>query len=279
MGTKRDDFTNKTIDLLGKRVAFHCSNPDCEKITIGPNEEKGKATTIGIAAHITAASPKGPRFNSDLSEEERRHINNGIWLCSNCAALIDKDPDKYTVTLLCEWRQQAELRIYKLLSSEKIQNQIPKELPFLEADIIWTHGGRRIRGYSPRNKTPIIIGENDPIIFWALNWNFSITIHNNSKFDAYNVQIKTIGDIHFNQLSKLKKINNLPALQHIDVSAELLDFIEGTYKEADTILNEQIPSKVNGLSLKITYQDESRNHNLITIAVIKDGQFESKRGL
>ena len=74
MGTKRDDFTKKTIDLLGKRVAFHCSNPDCRKITIGPNEEKEKATIIGIAAHITAASSDGPRYNSELSEEEQWSI-------------------------------------------------------------------------------------------------------------------------------------------------------------------------------------------------------------
>lgn len=277
MGTKRDDFTKKTIDLLGKRVAFHCSNPDCRKITIGPNEEKEKATIIGIAAHITAASSDGPRYNSELSEEERRHIDNGIWLCSNCATLIDKDVDRYSVKLLNEWRQQAELNIYKQLTSEKAQLEIPKELPFLEADIIWTHGGRWNRGYSPKNKPVIVIGQDDPIIYWDLDWNFSITIHNNSRFDAYNVQVETVGDVHFYELSKLNKINSLPALQHIDISAKFKDFIEGTYKEADALLHELIPSKANGLNLKITYQDESRKHTLTTIATINDGQFINKR--
>jgi len=277
MGTKRDDFTKKTIDILGKRVAFRCSNPDCGKITIGPNEEKEKTTIIGVAAHITAASPEGPRFNSELSEDERRHIDNGIWLCSNCATLIDKDPDKYSVKLLNSWRQQAELSTYKQLTSEKSQRDAPKELPFLEADIIWTHGGRWNRGYSPKNKPVIMLGEDDPIIYWDIDWNFSITIHNNSKFDAYNVQVETVGDIHFYGLPKLNKVNSLPALQHIDVSAKFKDSIEGTYKEADALLRERTPYKANGLCLKITYQDESRNHTMTTIATINDGQFINKR--
>src|SRR5699024_516635 len=98
-----------------------------------------------------------------------------------------------------------------------------------------------------------------------------------SKFDAYNVQVKTIGDIHFYELSKLNKINRLPALQYIDISAKFKDFIEGSYKEADALLHEGIPTKTNGLCLKITYQDESRSHALTTIATINDGQFINKR--
>lgn len=275
MGTKRDDFTKKTIDILGKRVAFHCSNPNCRKITIGPNEEKEKATIIGIAAHITAASPEGPRFNPDLNEVERRHIDNGIWLCSNCATLIDKDPAKYPVTLLMEWRKQEEFTIYKQLTSEK--GEAKKGLPFIEADIIGTHAGRWNRGYSPKNKPTIVLGQDDPIIYWDIDWNYSIILYNNSKFDAYNVKIETVGNIHFYELSKLNKINSLPALQNIDVSAKIIDFIEGTYKEADALLHEQIPSKANGLCLKITYQDESRNHTVTTFATINEGQFINKR--
>jgi hypothetical protein len=277
MGTKRDDFTKKTIDLLGKRVAFRCSNPDCNKITIGPNDEKEKATIIGIAAHITAASPEGPRFNSELTEEERRHIDNGIWLCSNCATLIDKDVKNFPVDLLNDWKRQTESTIYNQLLAEKSEEDTPKELPFLEADIIWTHGGRWNRGYSPKNKPVIQLGIDKPIIYWELDWNFTILIHNNSRYDAYNVQVETIGDNHFSSLTKLNKVNNLPALQHIEVSAKLFDHLEGTYIEADALLKKQIPVKANGLCLKITYQDESRKHNIITYATIDDNQFNNVR--
>ncbi len=58
----RDNFTKKTIEILAKRVGYICSNPNCKKHTIGPHKEAYKSTSIGIAAHITAASEGGPRY-------------------------------------------------------------------------------------------------------------------------------------------------------------------------------------------------------------------------
>lgn len=63
---------------------------------------------LGIAAHITAASPNGPRFDSTLSPESRASLENGIWLCHICAARIDRDEDRYPTSLILAWKQQAE---------------------------------------------------------------------------------------------------------------------------------------------------------------------------
>ena len=106
--SKRDDFTKATIDILAKRVGYLCSNPDCRKHTVGPNDNPEKSTTIGVAAHITAAASEGPRYNRLLSTEQRTHIDNGIWLCSNCATFIDKDEVKFTVELLNQWKMNSE---------------------------------------------------------------------------------------------------------------------------------------------------------------------------
>jgi len=108
--TKRDEFTESTKLLLAKRVGFKCSNPDCHVLTSGPAEEPKKSSSIGVAAHITAASDKGPRYDELLTEEERREPNNGIWLCQNCAKLIDDDELRYTVDLLRSWKYYAEVR-------------------------------------------------------------------------------------------------------------------------------------------------------------------------
>jgi hypothetical protein len=67
-----------------------------------------RALNIGVAAHLTAASPGGPRFDATLSFDERTAIGNAIWLCQNCAALIDRDTDRFTVPGLLEWRHRAE---------------------------------------------------------------------------------------------------------------------------------------------------------------------------
>ncbi len=85
MENNRDDFSSVIKDVLAKRVGYLCSN--CRQPTVGANEVPNKATSIGIAAHITAAAPDGPRFNADLQAEERRDIGNGIWLCGNCSKL------------------------------------------------------------------------------------------------------------------------------------------------------------------------------------------------
>ncbi|MBU5676819.1 hypothetical protein KQI88_10350 [Alkaliphilus sp. MSJ-5] len=45
---------------MAKRVAYICSNPGCGKLTSGPHSDSSKASIIGVAAHITAASKGGP---------------------------------------------------------------------------------------------------------------------------------------------------------------------------------------------------------------------------
>jgi hypothetical protein len=77
----RDDFSLDIKDLLAKRVGMRCSNPNCRRVTSGPQEDPRKSINIGVAAHITAAAPKGPRFDKNLTAEERRSPDNGIWLC------------------------------------------------------------------------------------------------------------------------------------------------------------------------------------------------------
>ena len=108
MNGVRDDFTKETKKVLQERVGNCCSNPGCKRLTSGPNYDENKATRIGVAAHITAASPKGPRYDSELTADQRKSILNGIWLCENCAALIDKDPDSYHCNSLIRWKIHAE---------------------------------------------------------------------------------------------------------------------------------------------------------------------------
>jgi hypothetical protein len=104
----RDDFDARTKEILARRVGYRCSNPGCRQLTSGPQEDPTKAVNIGVAAHITAASEGGPRYDPGLSAEKRRSVDNGIWLCQNCAKLIDSDVRQYTPDLLCEWKRKAE---------------------------------------------------------------------------------------------------------------------------------------------------------------------------
>jgi len=104
----RDDFPIDVKRSLAGRVGYLCSNPGCEALTSGPHVDPSKALNLGVAAHITAASPKGPRFNRELTPEQRKDADNAIWLCQNCGKLIDNDPDRFTEDEIRRWKENAE---------------------------------------------------------------------------------------------------------------------------------------------------------------------------
>lgn len=104
----RDEFRKPDIETLQRRVANRCSNPDCRRPTVGPGANALAVINVGIAAHIHAASPGGPRYLSEMTSVERRGIANALWLCSNCSALIDRDTTRYSAEVLREWKLRAE---------------------------------------------------------------------------------------------------------------------------------------------------------------------------
>jgi hypothetical protein len=113
----RDNFTEKIKRTLANRVGHLCSSPDCTRSTSGPSSNEEKAVNVGKAAHITAAASGGPRYDASLSPEARGSISNGIWLCSGCSELIDKDEAKFPVDILNTWKRDAEARAFKAIAT------------------------------------------------------------------------------------------------------------------------------------------------------------------
>jgi hypothetical protein len=104
----RDEFPVSVKMVSALRVAFRCSNPGCGVATCGPHSDPGRALKLGDAAHITAASPGGPRYDGSLTADQRKDISNAIWLCVGCARLIDADEEQYAVGTLRAWKAAAE---------------------------------------------------------------------------------------------------------------------------------------------------------------------------
>jgi hypothetical protein len=101
----RDEFSGDVIRRLGESVNLHCSN--CDAPTKGAHSVEGKAISVGVACHIHAAAPGGPRYEASQTEDERRSFDNGIWLCANCARLIDSDVARFSADLLRSWKRGA----------------------------------------------------------------------------------------------------------------------------------------------------------------------------
>jgi hypothetical protein len=103
-----DDFSEPVKRALAARVGHRCSNPDCRALTSGPQDDPAKSVNVGVAAHVAAASPGGPRYDPDMLPEERSAPANGIWLCQNHAKLVDNDFARFTVEILLKWKSDAE---------------------------------------------------------------------------------------------------------------------------------------------------------------------------
>jgi hypothetical protein len=137
--TERDDFPEGTKRALALRAGHHCSFPGCPQSTAGPSDESPeKFTNIGVAAHICAAAPGGRRYAATMTPEERSHITNGIWLCPNHAALIDRDEVRYTIDVLREMKRKHEdTRGGKVRGSPAATEQ-PVDLIGIGPDVICT---------------------------------------------------------------------------------------------------------------------------------------------
>lgn len=116
----RDNFNKPVIAMLALRVDNTCSNPECRKITQAPSTKAQGTTKIGEAAHICAASRGGARYSAEMTPGERSAYDNGIWLCSICATLVDREPEQYSVELLKRWKEKAEANAKNLLGQRRV---------------------------------------------------------------------------------------------------------------------------------------------------------------
>jgi len=131
MTNNRDDFSLKVKETLGKRTGWKCSNPHCGCPTTGPHTQSDKSISIGVAAHICAAAPGGPRYDKNMSSADRSSAKNGIWLCQSCSKLIDTDESHFTVSLLHEWKRSAEELAFNEIRAKSKASSAPQsaEIP------------------------------------------------------------------------------------------------------------------------------------------------------
>jgi hypothetical protein len=104
----RDDFSQATKNRLAKQARYHCSNPSCRHLTSAPTSDAAKDVNIGVAAHICAAAP-GPgarRYRVDMTPEQRKSHENGIWLCQDCAKAIDSADPLFSEEVLHGWKRK-----------------------------------------------------------------------------------------------------------------------------------------------------------------------------
>lgn len=144
----RSEFNEAVKRVTAQRVGYRCSNGGCQALTSGPSSDPKSALNLGVAAHITAASLGGPRFDPSIDPPERSGYSNAIWLCQNCGKLVDNDPVRFTVDILRKWKIEAETRALALIGRSGLASQ-------LGPDDLW----KAVSPYLPSQAGDARIGE------------------------------------------------------------------------------------------------------------------------
>ncbi|MCK4664685.1 MAG: hypothetical protein KAT68_17580 [Bacteroidales bacterium] len=245
----RDEFSIKIKNTLAKRVNYHCSNPSCFSITSGPHTEKERFVNLGVAAHISAASADGPRYDKILTTNERKGIDNGIWLCQKCSILIDADEVLYSVEVLHNWKTISE----KAIELELLTGKNPLSFSTGNVNILFelVDNSIKIPKFLTRNgKKQKVLLEGFWVIVFAKNTGKSIiqNIKTTIRFYSHGYEYVEVLDNEFRDTQeinlgngKTKKIQSPPInkLIHIDDRIKL-----GSFRISEHVLKSDVEFRI-----------------------------------
>ncbi len=168
----RDNFTLATKRSLAERAGYICSNPACRRSQLGPApNDKSKSVNLGVAAHICAAAPGGPRYDKDQTKEERSSLENGIFLCGACAGFIDKNGGVgHSCALLSNWKREHEQWIQERLNRNDIDVSFFNRIVWQDVSSVGVVGHAKTVNF---NQNGISYSEVREIVLDVLKANYS----------------------------------------------------------------------------------------------------------
>ncbi|WP_353741883.1 hypothetical protein WHX55_01395 [Pseudomonas fluorescens] len=130
---KRDNFLASTVHRLRDMAGNVCSFPGCHVHTHGSKALRDGPFSVGVACHIKAAAPGGPRYDLSQTQAERKDVSNGIWMCQTHSKLVDADDSPYPVETLHEWKHLAEIRANEMVNKRAFTESELKDAAHTES--------------------------------------------------------------------------------------------------------------------------------------------------
>lgn len=123
---KSRQYKPSTVRRLDTLSGNECAHPECTKKLIA---EDG-ISIISKICHIAAASKDGPRYDSSITDDERRGFDNLILLCDEHHVIIDNKQNEgvYPTSLLKKWKSDHEKKVLELLSNKNLLSKHPLAL-------------------------------------------------------------------------------------------------------------------------------------------------------
>ncbi len=150
----------KDQKILCTKSGNRCAIPKCRKELVIDRTEDDCESIIGEMAHIKGEKPTAPRYNSDMTDNERNSYENLIFVCGNCHKIIDDQRNTYTSEKLHEVKKQHEEWVLESTKKEVIN------VTFAELSIITKY---LISDQPQTEKSYIVIPPKDKIIKNALS--------------------------------------------------------------------------------------------------------------
>lgn len=102
------EFSKSVRTIVAERAAYICSNPACRCLTLHLLDvDQVRAAFRGKAVHICAPAENGARYDAQLNSNQRKAIDNAIFLCMKCAERINRNKGiDHPAALLRFWKEQ-----------------------------------------------------------------------------------------------------------------------------------------------------------------------------
>jgi hypothetical protein len=116
----------RTKLLLAFRSGNRCAFPCCPRQLTIDAPAGGDPVVLGEAAHIAGEQANAARFDGSMTDEQRNHYNNLIYLCGDHHTQIDKQHPHFPVDALYRLKAEHEAKVREGLNAAFAQIGFPE---------------------------------------------------------------------------------------------------------------------------------------------------------
>jgi len=102
--------------LLAFRSGDRCAFPGCGRALTVDSESGGDPAITGEAAHISGEKPGAARYDRNMTDAQRNHYNNLIYLCRNHHTQIDAQEQDFPVANLLLIKVEHESKVREAMN-------------------------------------------------------------------------------------------------------------------------------------------------------------------
>lgn len=103
--------------LLAFRSGDRCAFPGCPRQLTVDAPAGGDPVVLGEAAHIAGEQEKAARYDASMTDEQRNHFSNLIYLCGDHHTQIDKQVTHFPVDALYRLKSEHEAKVREGLNA------------------------------------------------------------------------------------------------------------------------------------------------------------------